>query len=192
MPRVSQEHLDARRAQILDAARTCFARDGFHATSMQDVLREAELSAGALYRYFKSKDEIILAIATEAVGRLAGAIEVSEHPPPPDVVMGRIFEILDELGNEGFSRLAVQIWSEALRTPAIGDELREAYVGLRTVMEQLVRAYQAEGRIDEAARTREVARVMVAIIPGFVLQHAIMGDVDAGQFKRGLKALLAT
>ncbi|HEY9407971.1 MAG TPA: helix-turn-helix domain-containing protein, partial [Jiangellaceae bacterium] len=52
MPRVSEAHLAARRDQILQAAWTCFARDGFHATSMQDVFAEAGLSAGAVYRYF--------------------------------------------------------------------------------------------------------------------------------------------
>ena len=39
MPRVSQAHLDARRAQIVDAARRLFARQGFAATSMQDIFR---------------------------------------------------------------------------------------------------------------------------------------------------------
>ena len=57
MPRVSDEHLAARRQQILDAARACFLRNGFHATSMQDVIGEAGLSVGAVYRYFKSKNE---------------------------------------------------------------------------------------------------------------------------------------
>ena len=195
MPRVSQEHLDARRLQILDAARTCFVREGFHATSMQDVLREADLSAGAVYRYFKGKDEIILAIARDALSRLAEVVERSAEeadPPPPDEVMGRIFAVLDELGSQGFSRLAVQIWSEALRTEAIGDEVRRAYAGLRESVYDLVRAYQAQGRIDAAADPVEVGRVLVGIVPGFVLQHAVMGDVDAGQFTRGLRALLST
>jgi AcrR family transcriptional regulator len=195
MPRVSQEHLDARRRQILDAARTCFVRDGFHATSMQDVLREAELSAGAVYRYFKGKDEIILAIARDALSRLADVVASSTEqtePPPPDEVMGRIFEVLEDLGRQGFSRLAVQIWSEALRNEAIGDEVRRAYAGLREAMYDLVRTYQAQGRIDDAADAEEVGRVLVAIVPGFVLQHGIMGDVDAAQFTRGLRALLST
>ena len=58
MPRVTQEHLDARRRQILDAARRRFIKNGFHATSMQDVLTEADLSAGAVYRYFASKSDL--------------------------------------------------------------------------------------------------------------------------------------
>ncbi len=49
MPRVTLEHTAARRIQILEAARVCFIRDGFHATSMQDIQRESGLSAGAIY-----------------------------------------------------------------------------------------------------------------------------------------------
>ena len=63
VPRVSEAHLAARRQQILDAARTCFLRNGFHQTSMQDVIREAGLSVGAVYRYFPSKNDLITALA---------------------------------------------------------------------------------------------------------------------------------
>ena len=52
MPKVSEEHRAARRRQILDAAARCFARDGFHRTSMQDIVRESGISAGLVYRYF--------------------------------------------------------------------------------------------------------------------------------------------
>ena len=65
MPKVTQQYRDARRDQILGAARRCFLRDGFHSTSMQDLFAEAGLSAGAVYRYFASKDEVIVAIAEE-------------------------------------------------------------------------------------------------------------------------------
>ncbi len=193
MPRVSQEHLDARRRQILDAARVCFIREGFHATSMQDVLREAELSAGAVYRYFKSKDEIILAIATDAISNLARTIQRPQDGelPPLEEAFEPTFAMLEEMADTGFTRLAVQIWSEALRSPLIGEALREAYMQVRRALIVLVEAYQARGRIDEAAEAEEVARVLASLVPGFVLQHALLGDVDAGQFRRGLRALLA-
>src|SRR5215216_7206950 len=90
MPRVSQHHLDSRRQQILDAATRCFARNGFHATSMQDVLAEANLSAGALYRYFRGKEEIISAIALSTMNTVAGAfLSIAESdplPPLPDLL----------------------------------------------------------------------------------------------------------
>ncbi|WP_369028857.1 TetR/AcrR family transcriptional regulator, partial [Nocardia farcinica] len=64
MPRVSEEHLERRRQQILVAAQRCFSRKGFYNTSMQDVFAESGLSAGAVYRYFKSKDELVAALAS--------------------------------------------------------------------------------------------------------------------------------
>ena len=63
MARVSQEHLDARRRQILEGAARCFARDGFHSTTMQDILRETGLSAGA-----------VLSRGGVAAGRMASAV----------------------------------------------------------------------------------------------------------------------
>jgi AcrR family transcriptional regulator len=56
---------DEWRAHILAAARRCFVRNGFHQTSMQDLMREAATSSGAIYRYFDSKDAMILAIAED-------------------------------------------------------------------------------------------------------------------------------
>ncbi|MCH8191827.1 MAG: helix-turn-helix transcriptional regulator [Chloroflexi bacterium] len=50
MPKITQAHLEARRQQILDAAFACFARQGFRQTTMQDIFREADLSAGAMHR----------------------------------------------------------------------------------------------------------------------------------------------
>ena len=52
-----------RRFEILQAAQTCFARSGFHQTSMQEICTEAGMSPGNLYRYFRSKEEIIAGIA---------------------------------------------------------------------------------------------------------------------------------
>ena len=56
MPKVSQEYSEARRRQIIDAAYQCFARKGFHQTTMRDIYAEAKLSAGSVYHYFDSKE----------------------------------------------------------------------------------------------------------------------------------------
>ena len=65
MPRISAERASAQRERILDAALTCFAREGFHAATMQDIVAESGLSPGAIYGYFKGKTEVVMAIATE-------------------------------------------------------------------------------------------------------------------------------
>src|ERR1700710_454706 len=74
MPRVSQAHLDARRQQIVDAARARFAGHGFARTSMADIVEESGLSNGAIYRYFTSKDEIVIAVCEQASDALPKAL----------------------------------------------------------------------------------------------------------------------
>jgi AcrR family transcriptional regulator len=51
-----------RRQQIMDAALACFARKGYHKTTMDDIVAESGLSKGTLYWYFRSKDELFLSL----------------------------------------------------------------------------------------------------------------------------------
>ena len=56
MPKISEEAKEARRSQIVDAAVRCFARTGYYATTIEDIVRETGVSKGALYLYFPSKE----------------------------------------------------------------------------------------------------------------------------------------
>jgi TetR/AcrR family transcriptional regulator, transcriptional repressor of aconitase len=196
MPRVSQAHLDARRRQILDAARRCFVRNGFHATSMQDVLAEANLSAGAVYRYFRGKDEIIAAIAGEAVAEVAGALDTAfdaDDPPPLDEVLGAAFLAIQRVDAEqGVAKLALQVWGEAVRSPALAEILQSEIRRVRGSLTRLVRVYQARGLMATDAPAEQAAQVLVGLLPGFVFQHALLGDVDPAAFRAGLRTLLTT
>ena len=62
MPKLKSETQNARREHILDAAERCFARTGFHRTTMQDICKMAGVSPGALYVYFDSKEALIAGI----------------------------------------------------------------------------------------------------------------------------------
>ena len=61
MPKISEDQRQASRDQILVATWRCFSRRGIHPPSMEEIVREANLSAGAVYLYYKSKDELVLA-----------------------------------------------------------------------------------------------------------------------------------
>jgi TetR/AcrR family transcriptional regulator, transcriptional repressor of aconitase len=189
-----QEHLDARRRQILDAARRCFIRNGFHTTSMQDVLAEAELSVGAVYRYFKSKDDIIAAIAAEALAEVAAAFvaDDAEEPPGLDDIIDLVLAVEKPplAGSPESARLLVQIWSEALRSPELAAQLGEVMAATRGVLGDLVAQHQKRGLLPDDVPAEQVAGVLIAFVDGFMVQRAVHGDADPAAFRNGLRALM--
>jgi TetR/AcrR family transcriptional regulator, transcriptional repressor of aconitase len=62
---VSQDLLDARRREILDAARTCFARYGYEGATVRRLEDETGLSRGAIFHHFRDKDSLFLAVAED-------------------------------------------------------------------------------------------------------------------------------
>ncbi len=65
MPRVSADHLQARRRQIMDGARACFARHGYEGATVRILEEEIGLSRGAIFHHFPDKDALFLALAVE-------------------------------------------------------------------------------------------------------------------------------
>jgi TetR/AcrR family transcriptional regulator, transcriptional repressor of aconitase len=193
MARVSQQHLDARRQQILDAARRCFITNGFHNTSMQDILSEANLSSGGLYRYFRSKEEIIIAIAQHEMTSLSGAINATITPDgdlkPVDVIR-HMFETLQRADPENtLARMVVQVWSEAVRSQAVAQQVREAFFAALQLLIEQIREYQAEGKIDSGVPAEMIARSIIGVMPGYLLQRAVFGDIDAASYVSAYAAL---
>ncbi|MFD0313500.1 TetR/AcrR family transcriptional regulator [Streptomyces flavalbus] len=201
MARVSQEHLDARRRQILDGAALCFARNGFHATSMQDVLKEVDLSAGAVYRYFSGKDELIAAIVAEVMGELRVAFEdAARQSPPPSPgdlasdVLDRTLaarEVLAVDGQPGFPRLIVQVWTETVRNEELAAVLREGYQAVLAAWIKVVGGYQDSGMIRTDLPAEDVARTMIATVQGFIVQQSLFGPVPTEVLRNGLRALMS-
>ena len=182
MPKVSEEHLAARRRQILDAALVCFSRSGFHQTSMQQIFEESGLSPGAVYRYFTGKEEIVQAIAAETLGGFAAALEAGP-PTRPAPMFERLLDIIDEVDRRDQRlRLALQVWGEAMVNPRVAGFVRQAIDGLR-------KRIAAELDCPDPDAT---ARVLVARAQGLVVQRDLYGDeFDPGEFRAAALALLS-
>jgi AcrR family transcriptional regulator len=194
MPRVSEQHLTARRQQILDAASVCFRHNGFHATSMQDVIAEAGLSVGAVYRYFRSKNEIITAIAEQVADRMIAALAdlaAAEDLSLPDA-MGLAVGLIDaNAGPDGHLPLALQIWSEAQRDPAVADLAREVYRRVLANYAMLARKARERGELPAEADPDATGAALAALALGYALLRLITGGPDLETYRAGLRAVLA-
>lgn len=194
VPRVSEAHLAARRQQILDAARICFLRNGFHQTSMQDVIREAGLSVGAVYRYFPSKNELIKTLAEQVVDGLATMFDQlgAEDPPLPiATTMRRAVDFATEhSGPDGLLRMAIQVWSEALTDATLATVVQGVYQRLRDLLIAFASRLQKAGGLPPDADPVAVGSVLFALMPGYALQRILTGEPTPDVFKDGLRTLL--
>jgi AcrR family transcriptional regulator len=194
VPRVSEQHLTARRQQILDAAQACFLRNGFHQTSMQDVIREANLSVGAVYRYFPSKTDLITAIAEQVIDEIAATFDhmlAEEHAPPIVEALERGVDLVTaNTGPDGTLRLALQIWSESTTDPVLASFVDKVYRRIREILVTLARRAIERGDLPPGTDPQEIGVVLFSLMPGYALQRILTGGPEPEVFKAGLRALL--
>jgi len=74
---VSQDQLDARRQEILDGARVCFARHGYEGATVRRLEDETGLSRGAIFHHFRDKESLFLAVAEDDAAAMVAT--VTEH-----------------------------------------------------------------------------------------------------------------
>ncbi|WP_067903183.1 TetR/AcrR family transcriptional regulator [Nocardia vaccinii] len=203
MPRITPEHREAKRAEIVAAARRCFSRDGFHQTSMPDIASAAGVSAGAPYRYFASKEEIILAIAWDAfrlifepVERLAAGTGVASVA---DLVAASLEAlsaetVTDAAGRavpvEELLRCAVQTWSELLRNDAVRARAVEGFESVRRGIADALRRGRAAGAVPPTVEPERGARVVMGLLHGFLLQRVAFDLTDTTGFTDDIRMLL--
>jgi AcrR family transcriptional regulator len=181
----------ARRAEILGAARQCFIQNGLHTTSMQDLLKAANVSVGVFYHYFASKDAIIAAVADEVLAEISAPHAGPSAPPlksVADFVRRVIVSIEDIDKKSGSATLAVQLWSEALRNPAMGKVAAESLNKVIDWFTDKVTELQKTGAIPKGQSASGIAAILLGMVHGFMVQRALL-KLDARTYCRGLKRL---
>ena len=192
MPRISELRRQQRRQQILDAARAEFARNGFHATSMDDIIRAAGMSPGGVYRYFPGKEAIIAAIAEQVVGELTATVDqiLADQPAPAiaAVLRGLVVRV-DDLA-DGPGRLALMVWGEAQRDPSIARLAATEVSRIRDRMARMFRSARDAGELPAHADPRALGQTAVSLIAGYLMQKRVVGDVDPVQYADAIQTLL--
>lgn len=180
---------ERRRTQIMDAAMTCFRRRGFHQTSMQEICAEADLSPGALYRYFPSKTDIIAAIsAADAKSRLA-MLETIETGAE---LIDRLVFFADKFvaKRRSDAPLVGEILAEALRDPDLAARMRAGVAPMHALLAQLIRQSQARGEFDPSLEPMRAARWVLGAVDGVCMRAVMSRREDNVAIGDDLRALL--
>jgi len=193
-PKVSDEYLEERRQQILDAAVASFSRNGLHQTTIEDIRVEAKLSKGAVYHYFKTKEDIIDAIrqrSAEQAEPIYAAASKSED------AMTRLLDLIDTAfagivspNSVEANRLALFLWAESIVNQRIMDGQLDSFNPFLKRMADDVRKAQADGKINPEIAPEGIARAVTGAMRGLQIQLTWEPDIDMDEAARALRAMI--
>src|SRR3954447_3858244 len=175
MSQTSPEPSLDRRTQILDAAIICFAKQGFHQTSMHDVSAEAGISVGLIYRYFANKEAVISAMADKHKQEIHELLERARRA-------SSLFESLEiiftahccENSPKVLSAFVVDLYVEASRNPSVADLVRDVLeTAMEGVTDLLARSAEAKVGATHGLKPDELAELIFAVARGMLMRDVL-------------------
>jgi AcrR family transcriptional regulator len=187
MPKLATEKLKARRRQILEAARKCFTRNGIHSTSMRNINEEAGVSAGLVYRYFPSKQELINSLVKEWDREVIVRLDSFSLSDDPKLSLISVFEqladwILDLPVSE--LRLLVHFWAEAAQNTEVRKIESKRLDHFAIIVSPLVSECQLRGLISKQLKPKAVAQMMFTWIQGLIVHRVANPRSEFGDCKK--------
>jgi len=186
---------------ILMAARSCFAKQGFAGTSIQDLQEASGFSRGGLYHYFKNKEDIVNIIIAQNLGFYCECIEAINKTSSNECcltlseLIRELASLADEITKGPGKGMPFHVWSLAMVDLDIRQTMMTYYERVRSALEQQIVMLQ---KADQLAKTEKVKNLSVTlfglIIPGFILQSVFMDEeaLNATQYAESLELLFKT
>lgn len=190
---VDEAAREAKARHILAAARSCFARDGFHRAGTADICREAGISPANLYQYFANKDALIVAIAEEyRIADMALLAEFSRAPSFLEGLEASSALLEQELAKHpDYPRLRLEILAEATRNPRVAEVVVRAERQVRETLASIMGAARARGEIATDFPPEILADFVLSVLDGDAARHAVTGiRLDTGTVDRIFLKLL--
>jgi TetR/AcrR family transcriptional repressor of uid operon len=171
--RIESPTLD-RREQILKAAMVCFAKRGFHQTSMHDISAEAGISVGLIYRYFENKDAVISAMADGHKTEIQEMLDRARHAPNLLEALEILFTAhCCENGRQVESAFVIDLFAEASRNPCVADLVRDVVqTAMAGVTDLIARSPEARNGSHDLA-PRQLAELIFAVNDGMLMREVL-------------------
>ncbi len=168
-----------RRAQILQAAMVCFARHGYHRTTMDEIVRESGLSKGSLYWYFKSKKELFLSIIDawiSGINQTLQELSQMEEMTWADRLRRAAELIAEDIAKQrDFASLTLEFWAQMQQDEQVRERMVRIYQETVDVLQRFIAAGIQAGEFHPTD-PRAAAAVLIAAFDGMMLQWSMMPD----------------
>lgn len=180
----------ARRAKILDAAIMCFLETGYHQTGVRDIAKRAGVSLGNLYNHFAGKHDVLVEIAALERAELDPFLKLLAEPSPAlDVLDKFVTAYATYLATPENIILTIEISSEAIRKPDIGDQFLANRNHLATALASVIERGVAEGGLRTDLDPNEASLMIIELIDGSAYR-SVLGEVPMRKILAGLKGFI--
>lgn len=169
---------------ILEISLDLFSQHGYDATSVAQICKKAQISKGAFYHHFPSKQDLFLALMTTWLDQVDGlyqsAASSAEDVPAALKEMATLSgSIFDQL--EGGFPILLEFWQQAIRQPAIWKQAVAPYQRYLDFFSAILQNGIAKGTFDENLDPQMAARLLLSIAMGLLLQASFDPDVENWQ-----------
>ena len=205
MPRLTDATKAARRAQIIEAAITCFLERGYINPSMSDIIKASGLSSGSIYSHFTGKEDILTTAINERLNRIKELYAALPEGIGPQDILETIYT--NQLVNENFSAM-LRIRLESLHAPEIAKATAEVIPLLQGIIVKTLTPWAAEQlsvlheiNSDPAQRTpeqealiadytRDTADALMMVFQGYMIRSFLGTPEEKDRLYRVALALL--
>ncbi|WP_311647498.1 TetR/AcrR family transcriptional regulator [Rothia mucilaginosa] len=205
MPRLTDATKAARRAQIIEAAVSCFLEKGYTNTSMSDIIKASGLSSGSIYSHFSGKEDILITAINERLDNVKELYETLPEGAGPQDILETIHT--NQLVNDNFSAM-LRIRLESLHAPEIARATANIMPLLQGIIVKTLTPWAAEQlsvlheiNPDSAQRTpeqealiadyaRDTADAFMMVFQGYMLRSFFGSTEEKDRLYRVASALL--
>jgi AcrR family transcriptional regulator len=160
---------------------------------MEDIIRESNLSVGAIYSYFQSKDQIIETLADERHDRekqlIQQAVARGDWTECLHLLVKGFYESLEDPIERKERRLGIHLWAEALCNPKVLRVIRRGINQPLELLSHAIAKAQADGKVRGEIDPDAAARVLIAVFHGFILQQAWDERTDVVAFAKAARSM---
>ena len=182
MPKLKEVIFLEKRQHILMCARQVFATQGYEATKIQHILKAAGITNGALFVYFESKRDILLAIIDENLGLFCQRIdEIADlsHELEREDTLVMLLDLVRQISLGAGRAMSLHVWSAAMVDEVIKSHMQSHYKRILRSITKLLSSLKKEDKLAESVNVNKAAHGLFALfIPGYIVQLLFISPME--------------
>jgi AcrR family transcriptional regulator len=192
-PKVPKAYLDARRAEIIAAAYNCFVEKGFHNTTMQDIYTTTKLSPGAVYNYFSSKEDIVVAAIKGFNDWSLSSLTALISEKPEESLIKYVQLLFSSITQDNYARgfsVTLDFYSEATRNSSIRETMIKLMNATGNKLAEPVKRKQRVGFFSPRLDPLSIAHVVVGMVFAGAIHKMIEPDFNMTGYEQVCEAMI--